>query len=220
MSYYEVLLFLHIGAAAAWLGGALLFFVLFQRAKLARDPVLAERLGAHVEWMAKRFFVPASLSVLVLGILLTIEGPWSLGDLWIVLGLVGMAATFVLGIGVIEPAAKKMQAAIAAHGPEHPEVAGYGRRLDALGIVDLTLLSLLVWVIVFKPSTGELGTLVVPAAALVAAALVAARAYRSRAPEPAPRTTSGRGKPRPYFRRSPSIRRDASSIPTIPSVSR
>ena len=31
--------------------------------------------------------------VLILGVLLTIEGPWSFGDLWIVLGLVGYAMT-------------------------------------------------------------------------------------------------------------------------------
>ena len=190
MSYYEVLLFLHIGAAAIWLGAATFFFVLFQRAKQARDPVLAERLGAHVEWLAKRFFVPTSLAVLVLGILLTIEGPWSFDQLWILLGLVGIATTFVLGVGVIEPTTKRMHAAIDAHGPEHPQVARYGRRLDALGVVDLALLASIVWVMVFKPSTDELGTLVIPALALAAAAIVAARAYRGGAPEAAAATTS------------------------------
>ena len=103
MSYYEILLFLHIGAAAIWIGSAFLFFVLLLHAKRSNDPLLAQRLGANIEWLAKRLFIPASLSVLVLGILLTIEGPWSFDQLWILLGLTGMATSFLVGLGVIEP---------------------------------------------------------------------------------------------------------------------
>jgi hypothetical protein len=41
----------------------------------------------------------------VLGILLVIEGPWSFGQLWIVLGLVGFALTFATGIAIAKPRA-------------------------------------------------------------------------------------------------------------------
>ena len=177
LSYYEILLFLHVGIAAVWIGSAFLFFVLLQRAKRANDPLLAQRLGANVEWLAKRLFIPASLSVLALGILLTIEGPWSFDQLWILLGLGGMAITFLIGIGVIEPTTKKMHAAIEAHGPAHPEVARQSRRLDALGLLDLTLLFAIVWDMVLKPTTNDLGTLVIPALALAAAGLYLFRAY-------------------------------------------
>lgn len=60
-----MLLFLHIAAASIWLGGAVLFFVLFQPAKTAQDPVLAERLGAHTASLAQRLFM-ATVAVLVL----------------------------------------------------------------------------------------------------------------------------------------------------------
>lgn len=178
MSYYEILLFLHIAAATIWLGSAFLFFVLFQRAKRSQDPLLAERLGAHTEWLAQRLFIPASLTVLVLGILLTIEGPWKFDQLWIVLGLAGFVATFVLGVGVIEPTTKKMHAAIEAHGPAHREVAMHNRRLEALGLLDLTLLFAIVWTMVLKPTADDVGTLVVAALALAVAAVTLFRAYR------------------------------------------
>jgi uncharacterized membrane protein len=186
MSYYEVLLFLHIGTAALWMGGASLFFVVVQRAKRAPDPVLAERLGAHGEWLAKRFFVPSSIAVLVLGILLTIEGPWSFDQLWIVLALVGMGGLLALGIGVIEPTLKKLHAAAEAHGPAHPDVARYSRRLDALGLLDLSLLLSMVWIMVFKPTSDDLGTLVLPALLLAAVAFIIVRVYRAGASETAP----------------------------------
>jgi uncharacterized membrane protein len=178
MSYYEILLFLHIGAATIWLGSAFLFFVLFQRAKKSGDPLLAERLAAHTEWLAKRLFIPASLSVLVLGILLTIEGPWGFDQLWILLGLAGFATTFLIGIGVIEPTTKKMHAAIEAHGPDHPGVARENRRLEALGFLDLTLLFVLVWVMALKPTADDLGTLLIGALVLGVAGLYLFRAYR------------------------------------------
>lgn len=178
MSYYEILLFIHVGAAAIWIGSAFLLFALLQRAKQSGDPLLAERLGAHTEWLAKRLFIPASLSVLVLGILLTIEGPWSFDQLWILLGLGGMATTFLIGIGVIEPTAKKMHAAIEAHGPAHSEVARQNRRLEALGLLDVILLFAIVWVMVLKPTADDLGTLLIPALALGVACLYLFRAYR------------------------------------------
>jgi uncharacterized membrane protein len=185
LSYYEILLFLHIAAATIWLGSAFLFFVLFQRAKRSDDPLLAQRLGAHGQWLAQRLFIPAALSVFVLGVLLTIEGPWSFDQLWILLGLAGFAATFLLGIGVIEPTTKKMHAAIEAHGPAHPEVARQNRRLEALGVVDQALLFVIVWDMVLKPTADDLGTLVVAALALGAAGFYAFRAYRVTAAEAA-----------------------------------
>ncbi len=163
MSYYEVLLFLHIAGAGVWFGAATLFFVIFQRAKRAQDPLLAERLGAHTAWLAQRLFIPTSLAVFVLGLLLTIEGPWGFDQLWIVLGLAGWGASFLVGVGVIEPTTKKMHAAIEAHGPGHPEVGRFARRLDSLGALDLTLLFTIVWIMALKPTADDVGTLVIAA---------------------------------------------------------
>ena len=178
MSYYEILLFLHLGAAAIWLGSAFLLFVLFQRATRGGDPLLAQRLGAHTDWLATRVFIPASLAVLVLGILLVIEGGWDFDQLWILLGLAGFAATFLLGVGLIEPTAKKMQAAIEAHGPAHPEVARINRRLEGLSLLDLTLLFVIVWDMALKPTADDVGTLLIAALALGAAGFMVFRAYR------------------------------------------
>jgi uncharacterized membrane protein len=192
LSYYEILLFLHVGAAAIWIGSAFLFFVLFQRAKRSGDPLLAQRLGAHTEWLAKRLFIPSSLSVLVLGILLTIEGPWSFDQLWILLGLAGMASTFLIGLAVIEPTTKKMHAAIETHGPAHPEVARQNRRLEALGFLDLTLLFAIVWDMVLKPTTDDVGTLLIAAVVLAAAGFYLFRSYRAteaKVPPTAPRAS-------------------------------
>ncbi len=181
MSYYEVLLFLHIATAIVWLGSAVLFFVLFQRTKMAPDPVLAERLGAHVKWLAQRLFIPSAFAVLVFGILLTIEGPWNFDDVWILVGLAGWATSFVVGVGVIEPTTNKMHAAIAAHGPQHESVGGYSRRLDGLAAFDLTLLFAIVWDMALKPTDDDLGTLLIAGAAIAIGVVIVVRAFRASA---------------------------------------
>jgi hypothetical protein len=52
-------------------------------------------------------FIPSSLGVLVVGVLLTIDGPWEFDMLWILVGFAGSVATFLVGIGLIEPTARR-----------------------------------------------------------------------------------------------------------------
>src|SRR5688572_6631372 len=114
MSYYEVLLFLHIAAAAVWLGSGFFLQMLVWRAGKAGDGPLLQGIASNSGWMAQRIFIPASLVVLIVGILLTIEGPWSFGDLWIVLGLAGYAFSFLVGILFLEPEGKRIASAMQA----------------------------------------------------------------------------------------------------------
>ena len=140
MSYYEILLFLHVVGATIWLGSGFLLNALFFRARRTNDNVLIGRISANTEWLAKRIFIPTSLLTLLLGILLTIEGPWQFDQLWIVLGLAGFAATFLIGVGLIEPEGKRLHAAMEQHGPGHPASAKHSTRIDALSKLDLVLL--------------------------------------------------------------------------------
>jgi uncharacterized membrane protein len=182
LSYYEVLLFLHIGGAIIWLGSAFLLQMLFYRATSTANFALVEGMSANTAWLAQRIFIPTSLAMLVLGILLTIEGPWEFDMLWIVLGLVAFAATFALGIGMIEPEGKKLGAASVAHGQGHPEVVWRSRRIDALGKLDLALLWVVVLDMTVKPTGDDVVTLVIMAAALLLAGGYVANVLRAPAP--------------------------------------
>ena len=186
MSYYEILLFLHIAGATIWLGSGFLLQVLFYRGKKTDDTVLIERISASTQWLAQRIFIPASLLVVVLGVLLTIEGPWEFGQLWIVLGLAGFAATFLIGVGLIEPTGKRLHEAMAQHGPAHPATLRQSDRIDALGKLDLALLFVIVFDMTLKPTADDTGTLIVGAVALLLAIANVVRAYRRPALEPAP----------------------------------
>ena len=183
MTYYEALLFLHVAAAGIWIGSAVLYDLLFLRAKRAADPVLAERIGAHSEWLAKRLFIPTSLVVLVLGILLTTRRRGGSGDLWILIGLAGWAGTFVVGVAGIEPETKRIHAAIERGGPGDPEVAWRRRRVTALNYFDNLLLFVVVADMTIKPTGDDAAVLIVGGVIVAAAIAAVVRTFRAAGPE-------------------------------------
>ena len=182
MSYYEILLFLHIVFAIIWLGSGFLLQILGFRA--VRESNL-ERIGGLLDdthWLTNRLFVPASLSVLVLGILLTIEGPWTFDELWIVLGLVGYAITFLTGLLFISRQAQKVGAIMQRDRGMSPDAVAETKRLFLISRVDLVVLYTVVLDMALKPTGDDVGTLLLMAAAI--GAMTAYSVWRFRAPTP------------------------------------
>jgi uncharacterized membrane protein len=169
MSYYDALLFLHIAAAIVWLGAGFVLQLLTVRAERTDDSELVKKLMEQDEWLALRLFIPSSLAVLVLGILLTIEGPWSFGDLWIVLGLLGYAVSFLVGILFLKPEGERIHAAIEAEGTDSPTARRYLTRLNVVQRIELVVLFLVVAVMALKPTAEDTAVLVAGAAVLLAA---------------------------------------------------
>lgn len=116
----------------------------------------------------------------MLGVLLTIEGPWAFGELWIVIGLAGYATTFLTGLLFISRQVKKVAAVMERDGGMSPAAIAETKRLFLISRVDLVVLYTVVLDMVLKPRGEDVGTLV-----LMAAAVLAATAYsvvRFRAP--------------------------------------
>lgn len=98
MTLYELLLFIHIAASITWIGAGFLSLVLATTYDRESDEAAIKRFLHDQEWLAMKLFVPSSLIVVLFGIGLVIESDaWTFGYLWIVLGLIGYAATFVIG---------------------------------------------------------------------------------------------------------------------------
>ncbi len=72
MSWYEILLFVHIAMAAIWAGGAVMIQFFALRILASGEPVRQVALGADVEWIGNRLLVPASLLAVVSGVLMLI----------------------------------------------------------------------------------------------------------------------------------------------------
>jgi uncharacterized membrane protein len=189
MSSYEFLFVLHIIVVIIWLGAGFTMDVLFLRAERTRNPAELGKTGELQEWLVPRVFIPSGLLTLVLGVLLAWDGPWSFGDLWILIGLAGWIASFGVGFLFIRPQGEKMKEIVAQYGPTSVEAQRQGRRLGVVSRVQLLALFLVVVDMVLKPTSDDPWTLVVLAAILVAAAVVGALSLR-KLPEAAAVTDS------------------------------
>jgi uncharacterized membrane protein len=149
MSRYELLLTLHVIAAIVWLGSAVCVQLLGTRADRTGDPARKQRAADDAEWLALRLFVPASLSVLVLGILLVLDGPWEFDQTWILLGLAGYAFSFLVGILYMKPESDRIKRSIAAEAFAEAETRI--ARITLVSRIELAILFLVVIDMIVKP---------------------------------------------------------------------
>ena len=170
MTLYEFLLFIHISATVVWVGAGLCSLVLAIGYDRDGDEPAIRRFLADQERLATRLFIPASLTVVVFGIALVIESDaWTFEYLWIVLGLVGFAATFVTGLFMIKPASERIGAAMEREGGRlTPELRTDIRKLIVMARLDYVVLFLVIADMVIKPTGDDAGVLIGMAVILVA----------------------------------------------------
>ena len=170
MTLYEFLLFVHISATVVWVGAGLCSLVLAIGYDRDGDEPAIRRFLADQDRLATRLFIPASLTVVVFGIALVIESDaWTFEYLWIVLGLVGFAATFVTGLFMIKPASERIGAAMEREGGRlTPALRIDIRKLIVMARLDYVVLFLVIADMVVKPTGDDAGMLIGMAVILVA----------------------------------------------------
>jgi uncharacterized membrane protein len=151
MTLYDVLLLFHILAAIIWVGGALAINILGTRMQRAGGPAAAA-FAQQTAWIGPRVFAPSTLVVLGLGVAMVAENDaWTIGQLWIILALVGFAITAITGAAFFGPEGGRISNLIDERGIDDPETRRRIRRLTVLGRFDLALLVLIVVDMVLKP---------------------------------------------------------------------
>lgn len=149
MELHEWLLFLHILAAIVWVGAAITVTAVIVRAKRGPDRA---RVASGLDWIGPQLIGPAAAVVIGLGLWLTIiEDEIDFSDSWIWLSLVLVVVSNVLGIGYFGPEGKRIGRIVAERGPDEPEIRQRIDRLLILDAVDLLILAVVLWLMVFKP---------------------------------------------------------------------
>lgn len=168
MDFYEFLLFLHVSSVAFWLGSELLVEILVFRAERRADTAAVRRLFDELNALDP-IFLPATLLVLLTGLLMTIQGPWSFGDLWILFGLGGFGFIYIFGFLYLQPQVNRVQEMIARDGGMTTQTQGLLRRFFVLWRIETVVLLLIVFDMTVKPANDDLGTLVLMAATFIVA---------------------------------------------------
>lgn len=151
MTYYEFLVFLHVLAAIVWVGGAAALQVQGLRAQTARDPLRLATVAGEAEWIGSRVFMPASLVVILTGVLGVVEADFDWGSGWISTGFGVWILSFLVGMGFLGPESGRIRRLIASEGPEGPAVQARIRRVLVVSRVELVLFVIVVWAMVAKP---------------------------------------------------------------------
>lgn len=151
MTLADTLLFVHIVAVVVWIGGELMLGILFERAQRARDEATLRGLLSQSEFIGKAVFNPAGIITLVAGVWLAIDRDFDFGQAWISIGFVGVAVGAGLGMAFYPKVFRRGLAAIEAEGINGTETLASLRSLRLVSTIELVVLLVAVWAMVFKP---------------------------------------------------------------------
>lgn len=116
MDAYSLVKFLHVTFAIIWLGSQFCLTLLGLRVIRTNDAAGLTKIIEQLAYIANHIFIPSALLTLISGVFMA----WAaglFGDVWVIVGLGGYLATFVLGIAVLKPRLEKVSALIAKDGP-------------------------------------------------------------------------------------------------------
>lgn len=149
--WYALFRVVHVGVAVFWVGGGILLTILALKAERADDPNEVVTLARWAAWVGERLFAPAGGIVLLAGIAMMVNTDWGWGRFWVVVGLLGYAATMVTGMAFLSPQAKRIAALSASKGATAPETLAAIRKIILVARVDVAVLLLVVVDMVTKP---------------------------------------------------------------------
>jgi uncharacterized membrane protein len=151
-TWFSIFKLIHVCIAVFWVGGGLLLTGLAMRAQLSKDPRELATIARQAAFVGEKLFAPAGGIVLVMGIAMVINSPEiGFGDAWVTIGLAAWAISFITGIAVLSPRAKKLVGLFETVGEEAPETQAAIREIILIARVDVALLLVVVMDMLMKP---------------------------------------------------------------------
>jgi uncharacterized membrane protein len=149
--WFALFKLVHVSVAVFWVGGGLTLTVLALRAERSRKPEDMATIAGQAAFVGERFFAPAGLVVLAMGITMVVNRhiPW--GTFWVDAGLVGYASTFVTGIAFLSPQSKRVARLLEEKGAAAPETQAAIQRILVIARIDVGVLLLVVADMLLKP---------------------------------------------------------------------
>ena len=149
--WYALFKAIHVLVAFVWVGGGVMLTVDGIRAKRSSSPAQVVAVAQRAAFWGEKIFAPAGLVVFAMGIAMMVNTDWGWGHFWVTVGLIGYVLTFVTGIAVLAPLAKKIGASAQANGPEHPTTIALVDRILTIASVDIAVLLIVILDMVTKP---------------------------------------------------------------------
>src|SRR6476659_983337 len=149
--WYGLFKAIHVTFSVLWVGGGVILTILAIVAERSSDPLQIANVARQAATVGEKFFAPIGLVTFLMGLAMMLNTNWGWGHFWVVVGMIGYATTFGIGIGLISPTVKKLQAVIETNGPTHPDSIALIKRVMLITRVDAALLLIVVLDMVTKP---------------------------------------------------------------------
>lgn len=150
-TWFAVFKLIHVGVAVFWVGGGVLLAALALRAERSDDPEELATIARQATFVGEKLFAPAGGIVLAMGITLVINQHIGFGTTWVDIGLAGWALSFVTGIAVLAPRARRLVALFDTVGAAAPETQAAIRQILLISRVDVAVLVVVVADMLMKP---------------------------------------------------------------------
>jgi uncharacterized membrane protein len=141
----SLLVFLHVLAAATWIGAFIMHMQFMHLTARSETPEERVKLFAYDDRLSNTLYIPASLTVVIAGLALVLLEGISFGEPWIAIGIAVWLFAFLIGIGFYVPQGKRLEAAVEAHGAASAQAQGIIDRVLRFQRVDLLLLIFVVF---------------------------------------------------------------------------
>ena len=149
----DLLLTIHVLAAAIWVGGSVLALALGLYLR-RRDISTRVEYTRWTEWLGPRLFAPMSILVIVAGPLLVDEIGYEFDQAWLHIGFAGWFISFLFGVAFYPREGKKREQLIDQHGIEHESVAASINRVLTVAAIDTLVIVGVVIAMTTKPGLG------------------------------------------------------------------
>ena len=150
MDLFELLKFIHVLAAAAWVGGAVLSQAQIAWVRSRGEAAYAEFIDFQA-WLSTRYFAPLAVVVVLAGIGMVIQSGYNFADTWIVIGIALYVVTMFTGMLYLGPQTEKIKEALGPGGERDAAVQARIDRVTLATRIDLGVLVLVVADMVIKP---------------------------------------------------------------------
>jgi len=150
-TWFSVFKLIHVAVAVFWVGGGVLLTALAIRAERSDDPEELATIARQATFVGEKLFAPAGGIVLAMGITMVINQHIGFGTAWVDIGLAGWAISFVTGIAVLAPRARKLVKLFDTVGAAAPETQTAIRQILVIARVDVAILLVVVMDMLMKP---------------------------------------------------------------------
>ena len=147
----QLLLTIHVLAAATWIGAALALQVIAARMGPSTADAVVDQFARDAEAIGKTIFGPAGVALSLTWFALVVREDLAWGQLWIVLGIGALLVAAAVGGGFLIPEGRRIAALADQPGHDPAEVRLRAHRRFLVARVDLTILILAVADMVFRP---------------------------------------------------------------------